>query len=369
MAEVLEAIQLDGVDAVGEHLLVAHRLDDGLLSVLLRRIGGERVRQAERLLEIRLVDLMGEDRRAFGDRRAQAARMIDVAVRVDDVRDRLVGDQLLRFRQHREAARLALAQLDHRDVILEVDRESAVAAGDEIHAVAELFGRRGARRCRGRRAGAAASLRRLNRDGRVRLHVGQREIEDRIAALFLHDVHRELRAADVLVVGVDRLERHVAVERVVDPRLDAIDEVAIADVAVDLRLVVSDEAHDLVFLSANRLRFDRRAAPRGRAQEAVRQQDDLELLHPRRVGADDDRLVHRLVADDRLLAAAVRRVLPLRAHALDARRRRLEVDRARVALVDELGPRRARVRRLAEREVVAGRRVLHRLERVDAHRA
>jgi len=101
----------------------------------------------------------------------------------------------------------------------------------------------------------------------------------------------------------------------------------------------------------------------------VRHHDDLELLHPRRLGVDDDRLVDRLLADDRLLTAAVRRVLALRADALDFRRRRLEVDRPRVALVDELRPWRTRVRCLAEREVVAGGRVLHRLERVDAERA
>src|SRR6185436_17234166 len=46
----------------------------------------------------------------------------------------------------------------------------------------------------------------------------------------------------------------------------------------------------------------------------------------------------------------------------------LEVDGARVALVDELRPRRARIRRLAEGEIEAGCRILHRLERVDAER-
>ena len=57
---------------------------------------------AERLLEIGLVQLVGEDRRAFGDDRPQAARVVDVAVRVDDVLDRLVRNQPFRFGDDRE---------------------------------------------------------------------------------------------------------------------------------------------------------------------------------------------------------------------------------------------------------------------------
>jgi hypothetical protein len=36
--------------------------------------------------------LMGEDRRPFGDKRAKPARVIDMAMRVDQVLDRLVGE-------------------------------------------------------------------------------------------------------------------------------------------------------------------------------------------------------------------------------------------------------------------------------------
>src|SRR5262249_23180114 len=253
-------------------------------------------------------------------------------------------------------------------VILHVDRDRRVAAGDQVDAVAERFGgRRRVRRGSGR-GGTAASLRRLNRDRRVRLHVGDGQVEDRIAALLLDDMHRALPSADVLVVGVERLEGQVAEERVVDPRLDALDQTLVVDVAVHLGLVVTGEADDVVLLAANRLGFDGRALRRGGAQESVRHHHDLELLRPRRLGVDDDRLVHRLLADDRLLAAAVRRILALRPHALDARRAAVEVDRPRVALVDELRPRRAGIRRLAEREVEPGCRELHCLERAHAHR-
>ena len=46
----------------------------------------------------------------------------------------------------------------------------------------------------------------------------------------------------------------------------------------------------------------------------------------------------------------------------------VEVDRARVGLVDELRPRRTRIRRLAEREIESGRRILDGLEGVDPQR-
>ena len=94
-----------------------------------------------------------------------------------------------------------------------------------------------------------------------------------------------------------------------------------------LALLSPTKRHDVVFLAADRLGFDGGVSRRGRPEEAVRHHPDLELLRPRRVGADDDRLVLRLLADDRLLAAAARRVLALHAHAIDARGRRLEIDR------------------------------------------
>ena len=56
----------------------------------------------------------------------------------------------------------------------------------------------------------------------------------------------------------------------------------------------------------------------GGTQEAVWHHPQLELLRPGRIGADDDRLVLRLLANDRLLPAPVRRILPLQADAVHA---------------------------------------------------
>jgi hypothetical protein len=87
------------------------------------------VRLAQHLFEIPLVHLVGHDGGAFGDERPQAARMIDMAMGVDDVFDRLVGEQPLGFGNNGERTRLVLARFDQRDVILEIDGDDGVAAG------------------------------------------------------------------------------------------------------------------------------------------------------------------------------------------------------------------------------------------------
>ena len=69
VTEILQVVQLDDVRAVGQHLLLADRLDHRLLPGLLRLVRIQRVRRAQDFLEIRLVHLMGEDGRAFGDER------------------------------------------------------------------------------------------------------------------------------------------------------------------------------------------------------------------------------------------------------------------------------------------------------------
>ncbi len=62
-------------------------------------------------------------------------------------------------------------------------------------------------------------------DGRVRLHVGDRHVENREPALPLDDPGRELDAAKVTVLGERRLDQHVAENRIRRPRLDLLHEV------------------------------------------------------------------------------------------------------------------------------------------------
>src|SRR5262245_10625250 len=109
--------------------------------------------------------------------------MVEVAMRVNHVTDRLVRNQTLRLGDDRESARFALPRLDEGNVVLEVDRDDRVAAGDQVDAVAELLRlrRRIRRGCGSRRA--ASSLRCLYVDRRIDLHVADRQIEDRVAAL------------------------------------------------------------------------------------------------------------------------------------------------------------------------------------------
>src|SRR5688572_33443471 len=139
-----------------------------------------------------------------------------------------------------------------------------------------------------------------------------------MSALLLDDAHRELRAAGVFVIAVDGLEWRVAEELVVDPSLDALDDVLLVDVAVDLGFVVADEGHYVVFLSTDLPGFDSGVPARRGSEKPVRHHPDFKLLRPGRVGIDDDGLGLRLFTDDRLLTAAARRVFSLHAHAVHA---------------------------------------------------
>jgi hypothetical protein len=77
--------------------------------------------------------------RPFGDERAQAAGVVEVAVRVDHVADRLVRDEPLRFSDDGQRSWFALSRFDEGDVVLEIDGDDGVPAGDEIDAVTELL--------------------------------------------------------------------------------------------------------------------------------------------------------------------------------------------------------------------------------------
>ena len=100
---------------------------------------------------------MRDDRDAFGDDGADAARVIEVMVRQHAVANRLVRNHALRLGDDRLRARLVLAgRLEDQDVIVELDGERDVAARDAVDAVREPFrcGRRRSRRCAARGGGA-----------------------------------------------------------------------------------------------------------------------------------------------------------------------------------------------------------------------
>ena len=137
--EIPQVVELDDARAVGQHFLVANRLDLWLLPGELRCVRIQRVRRAQNFFEIGLVHPVREDGRPFGDERAEAAGVIDMAMGVDHVPDGFVWNQAPGLGDHGQCARPILPRLDERDVVLEIDRDYRVAAGDQVNAVTELL--------------------------------------------------------------------------------------------------------------------------------------------------------------------------------------------------------------------------------------
>jgi len=95
----------------------------------------------ERRLGKELRVVVDEERHALGDKRRQAARMIEMWMRADDVPDAFGREQLPGFGDHGETARFVLPSLEDDDVVFELDGERDVASRDAIDAVGELLGR------------------------------------------------------------------------------------------------------------------------------------------------------------------------------------------------------------------------------------
>ena len=135
--------------------------------------------------------------------------MIEVVMGVHDVFDRLVGNELADFRNHRERTFLVERRLDHRDKVTELDCKAVVSAtGDEPHAVRQLLRRRTHRR---RRCALDLRRHRHRRHGDVRLDVAQRDLHRVMRChqpgVALVDVQhrRVLHTAVILVVEVTQL--------------------------------------------------------------------------------------------------------------------------------------------------------------------
>ena len=157
---VLDVVQLDRVRVVPSTFLSSVSSFGVRFDLASRSPTSVRVR--EDLLEVVVVVLVRDDCDVLGHERGEPARVVEVRVRVDDVADRLVGDDALRLGDDREAARFALPALEHDDVILEFDRERHVAAGDAVDAVGQLLrlNRRRWRRAARRRGWCAGRWRR-----------------------------------------------------------------------------------------------------------------------------------------------------------------------------------------------------------------
>ncbi len=176
----------------------------------------------------------------FRHDRGEAAGVIEMMVRDHAVPDRLVRDDALRLGDDCLRARFVLrSRLENQRVIGELHRQRVVGAGDSKDAVGKLLRRRrrrgtGSRWCRRllvrrrarQRRGTVKSFWRSAGFATRTQDVG---FEDRPAAAPLNDSRREFQAVGIAIVKVLRFDEHVAEDRMLEPRLDALDEVLIVD--------------------------------------------------------------------------------------------------------------------------------------------
>src|SRR6516162_11772680 len=97
-----------------------------------------RRRQHDAMVEVAVL-VVGDDGCAFRHEAAHATQMVEVVVRIDEILDRLVGEELVGFGHQRVGALIAERPLDHHDIVLELDGDAVVrAAAQEDDAGGEL---------------------------------------------------------------------------------------------------------------------------------------------------------------------------------------------------------------------------------------
>src|SRR5690606_10997178 len=133
--------ELDCAVTVRVNALIA----DGLETRTLRRprelVVEQRTRRVERAAQELDAVLLRNDRRTFGHEHRKSGRMVAMGMRDHHVADRLVRELPFDLRDVRSGARLALAGLEHHDVLVELDDDRVVATrarGVAPNAVAEL---------------------------------------------------------------------------------------------------------------------------------------------------------------------------------------------------------------------------------------
>ena len=267
-------------------------------------------------------------------------------MRVHHVPNRLVRNELLRFRDVREPARLGLAGLEHHHVVLELDDDRIVAAGaggEPPQAVAQLFGGDDQRRRRtaARAAAGTATAGRRSGRGRERRDIGgirlrRRHVhfEERPFAARLHDLRRRHDAAEVLPARVRGDDVHVAHDVVAQPGLDLIDDVLFVHEAVD-DVAPSGRRLHRGTPDQDRVAFDLAAAHGrvvlgGALQKPPRREVELQRTGPR---LRDVRLLGRDLLEERSRRQCRRAAgADVVRRSRRARRRRREIDDADVVV-------------------------------------
>src|SRR6516165_138421 len=253
-------------------------------------------------------------------------------------------------------------------MIAHLDQHAVVgAAGQVPHAVGDLVGLH-------LDAGLADIVGRLDISWRVWRDFIDGQVEGRKTALLLGDLRRELYTAEILVIGVDGLGRHVAEDRIGVPGLDFLDQVLVVGHRPNLELARHRERDRRRLLAAFLLRLHGGVVLEGGLDQAMRRDpqlmqsiaDDRGCRIDRTLGelTPGQRAAHRrrqaLAAGDWQPAPARHRIAFGPDH-LIAQRRRLVIDRAGIALQAEARPWLAGSEALAKREEGAAAGILQRL--------
>jgi hypothetical protein len=296
MRQALDHVDLEPARGVLEHPRVAFEpFHHGPLAACRDRVGGERARASQRLLEEALVDLGGDDRDPFGDHRRQPRSVVEMVVRDDPEADRLARDHPPGLGDDRPGAVLVLRPgLEQHDVVGELDRERVVGAADAPHARRELLRGRG-RRCARSGCGRSREVWRWGRNrplgnvGGIGLDAEELRLERRPASTALHDHGGELEPVEVAIVRELGLDVEVAENRVLDPGLDPFDQVVVADVADDLvrlpagRLLRRAPGQHPVIGAVEGFAGERGSVRLRALEKAPWRGPDLEVLAPREV--------------------------------------------------------------------------------------
>ena len=145
----------------------------------LASLSGCTARGAERLFSRNalLVSCVITDR-AVGSKRGEPAGMVKVLMRVDDIFDRLVRDELFRLLDHRDGPCVVLWTFDHDQVIAHFDQHAVMRAAGEIpDPVGHLVGLH-------LDGGLRNAVGRLDVGRNIGLGFGDGQIEGRLRSLF-----------------------------------------------------------------------------------------------------------------------------------------------------------------------------------------
>src|SRR5438552_1448759 len=129
-------------------------------------------------------------------------------VRIHQIPDRLIRNELLHFGDDGERTLLVQWAFDYSDMIAELHGYAVMSSAPQIeHAIGNFLGLN--RQSRYASCCARGSRRSLNINGCVRLYIRDGKDQHRKASLLLDNHRREFHAAEILVLAIPRFDKHV----------------------------------------------------------------------------------------------------------------------------------------------------------------